>query len=474
MIIAQIIATLFLITVLLFGSLRLLFRSTESTPLVLVVVILYFWTFLGAWFYVFDGISGFKGFNIGLTYYYMMEKLFPFRLNEQYLLSIVAYGIFSFSVIIPLWIWRKGLRQVNGGDKVLVSHFVILAVMVIGILISTAAARDAIRMGMAGTMSFYEAKLLLVGTNAKLFAVANESIAMALFLGLSILVCQNDERASILGISSNRWIFIGYGLLGVTVLLYLTIVGDRHALFAGLLWAVIYQFGVLQKQSFKRLSWMVVICLLVLLPGSNLRYMVFSSTPVQKDLPKGPIAVDGYEHVPRKLNTVAYKLGSSLLSNEMFAAHFSLFGCLEQNVEPNRGVALRYFADRISSTSGKTPVTTYDYYVGSVNATQGQGYTIHHATGWYLNLGWIGVVIGGALLGLFIVLLYNIPKWLSFSMPLKVLATTLPISFASYLPSLVRSGPEAYKAMLVEGIGIPTLILVASMIPVVWLELRKQ
>ena len=38
----------------------------------------------------------------------------------------------------------------------------------------------------------------------------------------------------------------------------------------------------------------------------------------------------------------------------------------------------------------------------------------------------------------------------------------VPILFVAFLPQLVRSGPEAYKALVVEGVGIPMAIVLGA------------
>ena len=52
-------------------------------------------------------------------------------------------------------------------------------------------------------------------------------------------------------------------------------------------------------------------------------------------------------------------------------------------------------------------MTSYQYYATGVGAREGQGYSIHHATGWYLNFGVAGVVMGAILLGRLWAGLYN-------------------------------------------------------------------
>jgi hypothetical protein len=110
------------------------------------------------------------------------------------------------------------------------------------------------------------------------------------------------------------------------------------------------------------------------------------------------------------------------------------------------------------------PETCYDYYVRSVNALKGQGYTIHHASGWYTNFGLPGVLLGGALLGLLWAWFYNKMKRLASIKTkfVKLLFSIALLGFTAFLPSLMRSGPEAYKALIFEALIIPTVIIYFS------------
>ena len=53
-------------------------KRTGQWTFVVGMAVLYAWTFLGAWFFIGDALSGYQGYHIGLNYYYLMEKMFPF------------------------------------------------------------------------------------------------------------------------------------------------------------------------------------------------------------------------------------------------------------------------------------------------------------------------------------------------------------------------------------------------------------
>ena len=45
------------------------------------------------------------------------------------------------------------------------------------------------------------------------------------------------------------------------------------------------------------------------------------------------------------------------------------------------------------------PPDIYLHYADSIGVAEGQGFTIHHATGWYLNFGVLGILVGALLWG---------------------------------------------------------------------------
>lgn len=81
------------------------------------------------------------------------------------------------------------------------------------------------------------------------------------------------------------------------------------------------------------------------------------------------------------------RLGQAFLSNEMFAAHFSLYGICREEVQPVQGVSAKYLVASVIPRVLKAdrPASAYDEYAAQAGLVVGQGYTIHQAAGWYMN-----------------------------------------------------------------------------------------
>src|SRR5262249_49792084 len=89
-------------------------------------------------------------------------------------------------------------------------------------------------------------------------------------------------------------------------------------------------------------------------------------------------------------------------SNEAFGAHFSMYGVLAAQTSPKFGYSIYSLACSVIPRVlwPDRPRDIYLYYSESVGAIQNQGYSLHHATGWYLNFGYAGVAVGAIVLGL--------------------------------------------------------------------------
>ena len=135
-------------------------------------------------------------------------------------------------------------------------------------------------------------------------------------------------------------------------------------------------------------------------------------------------------------------------SNEAFAAHFSMYGVLGRG-PPKFGYSLYALVCSIVPRVlwPDRPSGHLLLLQRQVGAIQDQGYSLHHATGWYLNFGIAGVVLGGVVLGLVWAFCLNAHQRIRprSGLLFRLFAVIAPWLFVAYLPPLVRAGPEGYK-----------------------------
>ena len=55
----------------------LIWRKTREPGFLLILAMMYYWSLMGAWFMIYDDLTGGKGVEFGLSYYVYTEILFP-------------------------------------------------------------------------------------------------------------------------------------------------------------------------------------------------------------------------------------------------------------------------------------------------------------------------------------------------------------------------------------------------------------
>jgi hypothetical protein len=109
------------------------------------------------------------------------------------------------------------------------------------------------------------------------------------------------------------------------------------------------------------------------------------------------------------------------------------------------------------------PLDVYPYYAESVQAAGGQGYSLHHAAGWYLNFGVAGVMLGGVVWGWLWASLFNrFHQARPNQVAMRFFTVLAPWVFVAGIPGLIRTGIEGYKGLAVDSFLVPTVSLALS------------
>jgi hypothetical protein len=149
-----------------------------------------------------------------------------------------------------------------------------------------------------------------------------------------------------------------------------------------------------------------------------------------------------------------------VFSNELFAGHFSMYGVLHYNIPPSYGISFKnlLYSFIPSFIQKERPQDAYGYYAQSLKLPSDQGFTINHVTAWYLNLGWLGLLIGPFCLSIVLLfpLLLDAKYWTRVPAITPILLVVMVACFGSIL---VRTGPEGFKSILYEALIIPLGIM---------------
>ncbi|MEJ6617408.1 MAG: hypothetical protein QNL61_10920 [Crocinitomicaceae bacterium] len=165
------------------------------------------------------------------------------------------------------------------------------------------------------------------------------------------------------------------------------------------------------------------------------------------------------------IEKAVHSVTSILFSNELFAGHFSLYGIIKYDVKPKFGLSFRALLEIIKPKSSRNSevLDSYAYYSKELNFPKDQGFTINHVSGWYLNFSYFGIPIGGAFLTFLILGAYIKQKTASTG-PKELIWLIVLCSITAFTAMLVRGGPEAFKALIVEAIIIPVVIFFGAIL----------
>ena len=135
----------------------------------------------------------------------------------------------------------------------------------------------------------------------------------------------------------------------------------------------------------------------------------------------------------------------STRSAEKLAAHMSLYGVLDQEAN----VQLHPLASN-----------SYAVYTKLVDAPPDQVFTVHYVTAWWLRLGPLGLVPAVLTFALAVATIQRIATRATsvWSAGFSLAAATLP---AAGIPiTILRSGPESLRAVFVELLLLPGIVLI--------------
>ncbi len=441
-------------------GIRALYRRSGDVLYPVGGVLLYLWTFFGAWGFIADSLSGFQGYRIGLGYYYYMESMMPFVLDDHYVLGLLAYALFATALLAALW-WSRVRAPRPGPIPVRISHPVLMVLGLVCMGFSITTVLPELRAAWRDDVSFDSMIRHHPGRWYALHGILNEAATCCLLFGYAIKLVSTHTR-SLFSDDASRWPLIAYPITLLILGLYLSLIGDRHALFSGGILALCYVIGRAGTGAWRTAFLLVAVTVGCLFLGGWVRG--FSArerkSVVAQHPEEGPFRVPAIAHVPRHPQGLLARGGNSVLSNEFFAAHFSMYAVLAKDMPIKPFISFKYLAGSVvpSFIRSERPPSSYDHYAAEGHFDTKTGYTIHHATAWYLNFGWVGVALGGLVLGGIWGGLHQLRQRMS-GRRADAWAALLPYLFIGFLPMLLRAGPEGYRALVVEGFGVPLVVL---------------
>jgi hypothetical protein len=280
-----------------------------------------------------------------------------------------------------------------------------------------------------------------------LYQVSMELALTGVFLGLVSQIGGN--KGWLIVANRNRAIFAGNIVLLTVLFVYAVVAGSKGVMFSTAIFAFMLHLANTPRPRYLSTGIAAVTGMYIIISIDVLRYY-------------SPTQLLGLGAIPPQLDDLTDSLTKS---NEAFGAHFSMYGVLSYDVQPTYGLGvesllrslLPKFAQLVDRGSD-----LYQYYIDKVGGATAQGFSIHYATGWYLDFGIPGIAFGSILLGGALALLYNVrhPKIMPRALLTRSLIVAVPAAFTANFPYLLRSpGIESVKGMFIDSVALPTILL---------------
>lgn len=424
-----------------------LWKSTKCFGFLLGVAVLYYWSLHGAWAIVTDRLEG----NSQSRYQYLFDKLFSVYLDEHYFWTLALYLLFIVvTCLTTLFCISRRQLPTQNLNPIQISHARIIVVAGVAALVSFWIMHESLGSALQDGGSGY----VLTRSTAndlgwfRVHQVLNRVALVPTAIGIATLF-SNGKCRFLYGVIK-PWMYLGYMVVLGGMFCFCVVLGNKNELALALFSGTLFYLANSTRPRIGRF----VTCGFALLT-------CIAFVDHARRFPIDEIASNA------SVAELAESLTKLANSNEAFAAHMSLYGILSYEVPLTYGSSIYSFGVSLipSILWPDRPFDIYWHYANEVKATEGQGYCIHHAAGWYLNFGTLGVVLGACLLGWLWASLYNNVVRGAKAMDAtawRIFSVVGFFTFTADLPTLIRTGPEGYKGVLVESLILPVAILTFS------------
>jgi hypothetical protein len=427
------------------GLTSILVKKTGLLAIPAGVFLIYFWSLHGAWFITLDEM----GSDTNLNYLYLFDKLFPIRIDRNYVWAVGFYAVFLISVQLGLLYW---LRNVNvrsvafqEHERIVLDHTKTLLLTSGAFLTSYLIFRGDLASADDAGVSAYVISRVNPGDFFTLASILNRMTALPLGIGLAVLI-SGTNATRIISLRRRRWHLPAYLVLIMAFFIFTSRLGNKNELLVGLVGGSLFYLANIRHPNYFKLSLLSLTGLVCISAIDILRGIPFRDwiDAIGVDMVIGAVQIP-------------------LQSNEMFGAHLSMYGALTYEVPIKFGYSMYSLVcsviPRIFWPS--RPYDIYFHYADSVKASEGQGYTIHHATGWYLNFGLPGIVLGALFLSYlwsWLITRFCTPRLRERKLQ-SFFYLIAPWTFVGGFPVILRGGPEAYKGLVIDCFLAPLLVL---------------
>jgi hypothetical protein len=419
----------------------LTWRRTREWGFLIGTAFWYYWSLYGGWFVVADRVRH----RTDTRYEYLFERMFYVGLDGDYLATLVLYAVFVI-LIQASALYALGpapRRSAPARRPLAVSHATLVSVAIATQIAAFLIVRPYLQTAIVQNLSAY---YLVAGASATMpYYAVYRLLAQAslVTIGIGIAVYASGPGGRYLVGRGGRRHLVGYLAVLVPGLGLAFALGHKPAILVALVTGGLLYVA---NASRPRVGW---------LGGAGAAGLVLLG--LIDALRSRPLAAIS-SRAPGEVLADAARW--AVTSGEAFAAHFSMYGALRFDVPLTWGTSLVNLLAAVVPRAlwpGR-PADIYYYYASQVGAMEGQAYTVHHATGWYLNFGVMGLVAGAVLAGLVWAWLFKQTREVGSTLFRRAASLVSFYAMCAGIPALVRAGPEAYKGLLLD-LFVPAVVL---------------
>ncbi|MEO1496794.1 MAG: hypothetical protein AAFV43_06550 [Planctomycetota bacterium] len=417
-------------------------RGTRSYAIPMGALFCYYWSLHGAW------TITLTGGDLG-NHDYLMDDLVTVVVDNNYRLTLVLYTVFAVLMLhAARWVGAVPGRLPDDGSRIRLNAPQLIIACALCAIGSYLIIRGPLGMSAATGVSLYNLTRYegVLGTLGVVLTILNRMALVPAAIGLAAWL--SGPRGRFVVMPQRPGYAVGFGGVLVGMLGLCFLLGNKNEILFAATTGALFYLANSPRPRVLRLGVSLASVLLCLVLFDNFRSA--SVAEVKEDVSVA--------------DTLA-ALASVGATGECYAAHLSLYGVLNAQMTPDFGASFLSLAASVVPRSlwENRPEEIYWYYIEGVGASKDQGFTIHHATGWYLNFGMLGVLTGGVFVGAVwgqTIRLMNTSRsgrrWFVW----RVLTTFAACTFTGNMPTLLRTGIEGYKGFVVHSFIASLLVLV--------------
>lgn len=417
---------------------------------------LFYWSVFGGFVFIRDQMQG----NIP-KYSWVFETTFPVRVDDDYYLTIAYYCAFVLFTLLGVLALSHDLRpsSITAKKSLLpVSHGRILVLAVVAIYVAFELIRKDLLTASLQNISVYAATRAGEENQAYNFRMIVHQMLTQIGIaavGLGWAIRLSSAAPRFLVARSTRTLDVLYVLASIAVGAFCLLIGRKNELFFGVLFGTVLYLG---NHVRPRYGWVFV--------GGSIGLVVLGLIDAVRGY---SVASFLYGDAANFTELLAGGLGI-LGSTESVGSHFSLYGVIHWHVPLVYGASFVSLAAAVVPRIlwPSRPGDIYPHFVEHLGLPTDVGYSMHHVTGWYLNLGPLGVPIGALVLAGVWTAMWRLRQGTSRSGN-AISQSVRAVAFAGFtasLPSMLRAGIEGYKGAIMMGVVFPALL--------VWIVLDRE